>query len=191
MSLPPYRIGDTVSSGRPVMDVFDISKMEVRSRVNEQERANVAPGQPATVTSDAVPGITQQAVVTAVAGLGRPDQSAGPLRQFDVTLELTGADGRLRPGTTVRVVVEGPNVENVLLLPRQALFEREGKPIVYVRSTGPGGRFEAKDVKVLHRSESQVAIEGVAEGTAVALVDPSVGSSKAASVAAAAPGGVK
>jgi hypothetical protein len=173
------------------MDVFDISKMEVRSRVNEQERANVAPGQPATVTSDAVPGITQQAVVTAVAGLGRPDQSAGPLRQFDVTLELTGADDRLRPGTTVRVIVEGPTIENVLLLPRQALFEREGKPIVYVRSTGMGNRFEAKDVKVLHRSESQVAIEGVAEGTAVALVDPAVGSSTVTSVSAAVPGGVK
>jgi multidrug resistance efflux pump len=175
MSLPAYRVGDTVTSGRPVIDVFDISSMEVRTRVNEQERANVAPGQPAAVTSAAVPGVTQRAVVTAVSGFGRPDQMAGPQRQFDVTLELKEPDPRLRPGTTVTVVVEGPTVENVLVLPRQALFERDGKPVVHVKTAG-GGRFEVVEVKVLHRSESQVAIEGVAEGTTIALVDPSAAS---------------
>ena len=48
-----------------------------------------------------------KARVTAVAGLGRADSRSGPLRQFDVTLELADADARLRPGTTVRVLVQG------------------------------------------------------------------------------------
>ena len=55
MSLPAFRVGDTVYSGRPVLDVFDVGTLEVRARVNEQERANVAVGQTARLESDAAP----------------------------------------------------------------------------------------------------------------------------------------
>jgi multidrug efflux pump subunit AcrA (membrane-fusion protein) len=170
MSLPPYRVGDNVYSGRPVADVFDIKTMEIRARVNEQERANVSPGQSAQVECDALPGVVLEGKVVSVAGLGRPNMRAGPLRQFEVTFELPNPDPRMRPGTSVRVIAEGQTLDNVLLLPRQALFEREGKPIVYVRGAGTG--FEAREVKVLHRTESQVVLDGLAEGTEVALIQP-------------------
>jgi HlyD family secretion protein len=171
MTLQSLRAGDTVSSGRPVIDIYDMSTMEVRARVNEQERANVAIGQTARIETDSVPGLTPTAKVTAVAGMGRPDSRSGPLRQFDVTLEMTNPDPRLRPGTTVRVLVDGGTVNNLLLVPRQALFETDGKPTVYVRAAGAEA-FVPRQVKVLHRTESQVAVEGIDEGTAVALVDP-------------------
>jgi multidrug efflux pump subunit AcrA (membrane-fusion protein) len=171
MSLPAYRVGDTVYSGRPVMDVLDLATMEVRARVNEQERANVAVGQTARLEVDAIPDISPTARVSSVAGLGRPDSRYGPLRQFDVMLELRDPDPRLKPGTTVRVLVAGETVKNVLLLPRQALFEIDGKPTVYVRAGGSDA-FSPRQIKVVHRTESQVAIDGVDEGIEVALVDP-------------------
>ncbi|MEZ5320280.1 MAG: efflux RND transporter periplasmic adaptor subunit [Vicinamibacterales bacterium] len=186
MTLPAYRIGDSVNSGRPVVDVFDMAKMEVRARVNEQERANVAPDQPATIASAAVPGVTWAATVSAVSGLGRPDTSAGPLRQFDVTLEISEPDARLKPGTAVDVVVAGPTVDDVLLLPRQALFEKDGKPAVYVHAAD--GSFDLVPVKVTHRSESQVALEGLDEGTEVALVSPDSVLVRPAAAAPPAPG---
>ena len=55
MSLPPYRVGDTVNPGSPVIDVFDVASMEVRARVNEQDRANVEVGQTMNVTSKIAP----------------------------------------------------------------------------------------------------------------------------------------
>jgi multidrug efflux pump subunit AcrA (membrane-fusion protein) len=174
MTLPQYRIGDMVNPGRPVLDIFDVSGMEIRASVNEQERANVSPGQAATVRSNAVPGAPLGAKVIAVAGLGQPDRYAGPLRMFEVTLELDRADERLRPGTSVEVIVPGRRVDNVLVLPRQAVFEKDGKPVIYVRS---GSQFTAREVKVLHRTESRVAIEGVDEGVEAALISPSAPSS--------------
>jgi HlyD family secretion protein len=169
MTLPPYRVGDTASPGRPIVDIFDVSKMEIRATVNEQERANVTPKQAVRVESSVVPNATLMAKVMTVSGLGRQDQVAGPLRSFDVTLELDKPDPRLRPGTSVKVVVPGQKVDNVLLVPRQAVFEKEGKPIVY-ESTATG--FEPKPIKVLHRTESRVALDGVPEGTQVALISP-------------------
>ena len=191
MSLPTYRVGDSVFSGRPVIDVFDLSSMEIKALVNEQERVNVAARQQAVVTSHAVPGESFKAVVTNVAGLGRPDRNSGPLRQFEVTLTLEQPDARLRPGTSVQVVVQGKPVENVLLLPRQAIFEKDGKPIVYVRGTGDTG-FEGREIKILHRTESRMALDGVPEGTEVALIDPNAApktTSPPTAAPAAGPGG--
>ena len=182
MSLPPYRVGDNVYSGRPVGDVFEIKTMEIRARVNEQERANVSPGQPARVECDALPGLVLEAKVTAVAGLGRPDMRSGPLRQFEVTLDLPSPDPRMRPGTSVRAIVEGQKLDNVLLLPRQAVFERDGKPIVYVRAGATG--FEPREVKVLHRTESQVVLDGLEEGTQIALIEPAAAGKRATTPAA-------
>ena len=54
-------------------------------------------------------------------------------------------------------------------MPRQAVFEREGRTMVYVK-TAAG--FESRDVKVTHRGESRAAIEGVDDGTEVALIRP-------------------
>jgi hypothetical protein len=193
MSIPSYRTGDTLTSGRTVMDLFDVSVMEVRARVNEQERSNVDVGQEARLEADAVPGLASTAVVSSVAGLGRADSRYGPLRQFDVVLELKTPDPRLKPGTSVRAIVQGKTVDNVLLLPRQALFDMDGKPIVYLRS-GAGDAFAPKEIKVIHRTENQIAIEGVDEGSEVALVDPvaaiKLGGERAAAGAASSPTGV-
>jgi multidrug efflux pump subunit AcrA (membrane-fusion protein) len=169
MAMPSYRVGDTVPSGRMVVEVYDISSMEVRARVNEQERANIAVGQTATVLSDAVAGIKQPATVTSIAGLGRADVRSGPMRMFDVILTMAAPDSRLRPGTSVTVLAHGQKIDDVLLLPRQSLFEKDGKSIVYARTSTS---FAPRDVKVIHRTEGRVAVEGVEEGLEVALIDP-------------------
>jgi HlyD family secretion protein len=182
MSLPEYRAGDVVFPGRPVADVFDISTMEIKAKVNEQQRNNLAAGQTATVAADELPGVPLTAKITTVSGLAQDDfwSTSGPLRDFDVTLQLDHADPRLRPGTSVALVMAGTRVENVLHVPRQAIFEKAGKPVVYVRR---GNRFEATPVKPTHRTETRVAIEGLAEGTEVALVNPDL-ATKAAKTAA-------
>jgi HlyD family secretion protein len=140
-------------------------------KAGEQDRANVVVGQAATVWSDVLAGATLTAKVTAVAGLASSDffDISGPVRQFDVTLRLDRTDPRLRPGTTVTVLLKGQRVDRVLQLPLQAVRQKNGKPAVFVQ-TAAG--FEPKEVKVLYRTETRVGLDGIAEGTVVALVDP-------------------
>jgi hypothetical protein len=132
------------------------------------------------VTSNTVPGKTLSANVTNISGLGRADRRAGPLRQFEVTMQLARPDPALLPGTSVNLVSTGQKLDNALVLPRQTVFEKDGKPVVYVRA---GARFEARPVKILNRTESRVSIEGVEEGTAVALVNPETAASLATGAA--------
>jgi HlyD family secretion protein len=170
LSLPEYRVGDTVFSGRSIADVAAIADMEIKVRVTEQERPNLSVGQAAAVRADAAPRETFAARITALSSQAvRTADQSGPLRQFDVTLRLDAPEARLRPGTSVRVVIAGVEVRNVLTVPRQALFQQSGQPVVYLRM---GDRFDAREVKVTNWSESRVAIQGAPEGSEVALVKP-------------------
>jgi len=173
MSLPELKTGDSMYSGQMVLEVYSAAGMEVRVRVSEQERANVVVGQTATVRADVLPGRALQGRVLTLAGLatrgGMFESSGGPLRQFDVAIGLDQPDPRLRAGTSVRALIAGTEVKGVLTVPRQALFEKNGKPVVYVRA---GELFTPREVKVTHRTESRVALDGIAEGAEVALVNP-------------------
>jgi len=161
--------------------------MEIRVKVGEADRGNVTAGQAATVKSDALPGVPLQATVKTIAGMAMQnwEGSGGPMRQFDASLSLKNADGRLRPGTSVSVIIEGKKIDRVLQLPLQAVRQREGKPVVFVQKDG---KFTATPVKVLYRTESRVGLEGIAEGTVVALVDPENAAKAADKPASPAPG---
>ena len=117
-----------------VIDVFDVASMEVRALVNEQDRANVDVGQTMNVTSKIAPDSPLMAKVVSVSGQGRQDRMSGPLRQFEVTLKLEKPSPALLPGTSVELTAAGRKVDNVLVLPRQTVFEREGRPTVYEKT---------------------------------------------------------
>jgi multidrug resistance efflux pump len=170
MSLPEYRLGDTIPSGRPIVDVSDTANMEITARVNEQERTMLVVGQPATVRANALPGQPLAAKITALSGVAvRSRDQAGPLRQFEVTLRLDTPDTRLRPGTTVGLTIQGGELARALTVPRQAVFQQDGRSVVYLRR---GDGFEPLTVKVAGQSESRTAIEGVEEGAEIALINP-------------------
>ncbi|MEK7404244.1 MAG: efflux RND transporter periplasmic adaptor subunit [Acidobacteriota bacterium] len=77
----------------------------------------------------------------------------------------------LRPGLLADVEIIVENIPNAIHVPVQAVFERDGKPVVYVRRAD--GSFEPRFIKPFKRSESIMVIaEGVKPGETVALADP-------------------
>jgi multidrug efflux pump subunit AcrA (membrane-fusion protein) len=88
---------------------------------------------------------------------------------FDVSFTFETPDPRLKAGASAKVVIQGKDIPDALHVPRQAVLEKNGKTHVFVKT---GDRFEQKEVKVEHLTESRAAISGLAEGTEVALTDP-------------------
>lgn len=177
MVLPEYREGDSVWPGRPVADVIEAGRMEVRAKVEESDRGNLVAGQPAEISIDTLPGEVFQARVGSLAGFasrgGFFEPTSSVARLFDVTFQFERPDPRLKPGASARVFIKGKQVEGALHVPRQAVFESNGKHHVFVRV---GDRFEEREVQVVQRTESRIAIEGLPEGTEIALVDPTAAS---------------
>ena len=79
-------------------------------------------------------------------------------------------DVLLRPGllSDVEIIVE--KIPNAINVPTQAVFEKDGKPVVYVK-TERG--FEARNIQIFKRSESVMVLTGgVKPNDVVALADP-------------------
>ncbi|MDX2149216.1 MAG: efflux RND transporter periplasmic adaptor subunit [Bryobacteraceae bacterium] len=79
-------------------------------------------------------------------------------------------DVLLRPGLLADVEIIVEKVPNAVYVPNQAVFEKEGKPMVYVKS---GNKWDERVIKIAKRSESTTIIEsGVTEKDVIALADP-------------------
>jgi multidrug resistance efflux pump len=174
MTMPEYREGDSIWPGRAIADVIESGRMELRAKVDENDRANLTQGQDAVVDIDTLPGETFKAKVGALSAQARRTEffeSTGSSRQFDVSFFFDAIDPRMKAGASASVVIAGKEIGDALTLPRQTVFQKNGKTHVFAKN---GDRFEQRDVKVVQRTESRVAVEGLPEGTEVALVDPTV-----------------
>lgn len=171
--LPEYREGDAVTSGSPVMELLDVGQMELLARVPDTERSNLSRGLRATVTVDGWPTapVTARvksigAIRTAGKALNRSDSAA---RFLDVSLTFDTPLPDARPGMAVHIRILCVPLRQALAVPRHAIFERDGKAIVYVKV---GARFEARILKVTRQTESAVIVTDLEEGVEIALVDP-------------------
>lgn len=170
MSLPDYHVGDQAQPGSAVAQVIDSREMELSAKISELERSQINVGQPVEIEFDALPGkVFHGAVKSAGEMVQRQfwDMDAGS--KFDISIQLNDTDSRLLPGLTAQIEIVGEKKVNALYIPRQALFQKDGRQTVYLK----GGRnFEQRQVKVLYENESRAAIEGLKERDEVALVDP-------------------
>ena len=156
--------------GRGVAEIVDLSEIEIKAKVNETDRTSLATGASASVSIEGAPALPLTGSTKGVSGLApRAFWDAGAERQFDASFRLDRSEPALRPGMTARVVIAGERLAGVQHLPRQVLFEKEGKPVVYVK-TATG--FTPTPVKVVRRTESRVVVEGLAADAEVALTNP-------------------
>jgi HlyD family secretion protein len=187
MSVPDYREGDQTSPGAAVARILDPTGMEVSAKLNERERNNVKVGQAAEIELDALPGQIFAGTVKTVGGMATrnfwEDEQGG---HFELTVQVPASDPRLRAGFTVRLVIAGDVRKDILYVPRQAVFVRDGKRVVYLKE---GSAFTAREVKVLAETESRAALDGISVNAEIALVNPTLPRKSSASSSRPALGG--
>jgi multidrug efflux pump subunit AcrA (membrane-fusion protein) len=92
-----------------------------------------------------------------------------PTRSFKAYASVAQADPRLRPGMNAGADFVVTRIPDALSVPAKALFVRDGKPAVYVKTSGG---FEPRMVDVEARNTDEVAVRGIDGGARVALEDP-------------------
>lgn len=167
----PTRVGDSVWNSQPLAEIPDLSRMRAEVYVLEADAGGLKPGRPATVTVESAPGISYPARIARVDSLAKPRVPGSPVQYFAVTLELPRTDPRvMKPGQRVQATLLLDQRRNALLVPRQAIFDREGRSIVYRK----GGRgFEPVEVKLGPATMGRVVVEsGIRGGDVLAMRDP-------------------
>jgi RND family efflux transporter MFP subunit len=162
------KIGDQAWPGMELIDLPDLSQMQVRTRVNEIDVRQIAVDQEVVVTVDALAGLEFRGKVTRIATLARAEGEA-KVKVFDVDVLLEGAAGDLRPGMTAQCRIIVARLADVVTVPLEAVFERDGGSVVFAVD----GRVAARPVTLGERSDDFVVIEsGLEAGETVSLRDP-------------------
>ncbi len=190
----PVRVGDMVWGQRKLMEIPDLSTMEAEVFVLEADAGGLQVGDAAQVVIEAFPDRVFAAEVQRVASLAKPRLSGSPVQYFSVTLKLAETVGEImRPGQRVLATLFLDELVQVPVIPRQALFERDGEPVVFRRASG--GVFEPVRVEIGASGLGRVAVaSGLDENDVLALADPTPGAAAIAdenesSPAALLPGG--
>lgn len=171
MNAQPFKVGDSLWPGATIAEVPDLSTLQMEGDLEEVDRGRVRDGEPVRVHLDALPEATFTGDLDSISPLAEASMDGGfpPKQSFHAYGKLAHVDPRLRPGMngTLDIVVQ--RLADAISIPSQALFTRDGRPVVYVET---GGNFQPVPVKVLARNPDAVAVSGLPAGAHVALVDP-------------------
>jgi hypothetical protein len=165
-----FREGDRPWSGAALIELPDLTKPIVITKLEESDRARLKEGVPAMVQIDAVPDKEFGGIVKTVSALTRADFTIWPAaRNFEAIVVLEGGDPRLRAGmnATARVVTD--RVASATIVPVKALFPLNGETVCYVRT---GGEFVPRTVQIQRRGTEEAIVTGVRAGESVATERP-------------------
>lgn len=169
-----WREGDSVWPGAGVVELPDMSTIQIAARVDEIDRGRLHVGQRVKVHADAVPDTDFTAEIAEISPLAKSDFSGWPvLRNFDVRMKLDKPDPRLKPGMSASARIAVDSIKDAIIIPAEASFQKSGRTVVYVARSG--GRFEERTIEVLKRNGGSIAVaNGLNAGEKLYTKDPTV-----------------
>jgi multidrug resistance efflux pump len=97
-----HEVGDNVWMGRRVMELPDLSKLQVHLEVPERESAKIAIGQPVKFVLDAAPDRQFYGEIVELASVIHTKSRNQPARVFDAVVSMNNPDASvMRPGMSV------------------------------------------------------------------------------------------
>lgn len=187
----PPSIGQMVWPGMALAEIPELGAMKVQLFVLEADAGGVEVGTPVRVRLEAHPEDRIDATVRRVAAVAKRRTRWSPVQYFEVELQLAFTDPeRMKPGQRVRATLLLQDLEDVISVPRAAVFENEqGDPIVYRQR---GGGFEAVAVKIGPTGLGRAVIEaGLEAGDVIALGDPNRAATDTEQAPASSPPGMR
>jgi HlyD family secretion protein len=167
-----FQEGDRAWPGAAILELPDLSTVHLEARLDESDRGRLQSKQDATVRIEAIPGTDFKARLDSISVLAKVDFSSGwpPAKNFDLNLVFLDVDSRMRPGMTAVARIATERVPDVVLAPAEAIFQRDGAPIVYKLD---GSLFTATPVTIRKRGKEQAIVDsGIAPGDRIATRRP-------------------
>lgn len=120
-------IGQVVSAGLPLMTVDNIGQVYAVVNIEQQDMGVIKPGMPAEITVDSYKGQSFSGVVDII-----NPAAASTNRMFRTKIKLENGDSRLKPGMFVKVGIAMGVETKALVVPQNAIFQKQGLYYVYV-----------------------------------------------------------
>lgn len=163
--------GQWVGAGEELMTAVDLTPIKVEVQVLEAELGYLVEGRSATVSFAAFPGEEFRGRIETINPRVDSENRTGR-----VTVLLDNPEGRIKPGMYAQVTIDAQAFADRILIPRSALLERDGRPMVFVYEPGSSsGRAKWRYVTPARENEDWVELvegdEDIVRPGEVVLVD--------------------
>ena len=165
------QVGGSVMYQQPIFQLPELDHMQVKVRVHESKVKKIKEGQNVEIRVEALPNRVLHGKVKSVATLADMAMSwrRGGIKEYEtiVTIEDLPSDAALKPNMTAQVAIKVDQVNDVVLVPVQAVAEIEGQHYAYVPRAGGVDR---REVTVDKSNDKYVEVQaGLEEGERVCL----------------------
>ncbi len=163
-------VGDQVWSGRALLEIPEMSQMQVLCLIGEMDIERVRVGQRAYIRLEAFPGPVFNGVVAELAPMASPQPGAPDIHVFELVIDIDEQDDRLKPGMSAEVEIVLETVPEALSVPLGALFEGKNGLVAFRLANGT---FEEVPVAIGRKNATAAVVTaGLIAGDIVALQNP-------------------
>ena len=156
--------GNMIIMNQPVVKVVDIGEIKVIVRISESDISKIRKNIPVAVYADAYPGFEFMGTVFTLSPEANPESHTFPVE----IIVPNNQQKTLKSGMVVRVNIQSDVLENVLLIPRDAVIERFGRNIVYIVD---GQKAHERNVEIGQvKGEEIQVVSGIEPGETVVIV---------------------
>lgn len=160
----PVHAGVYVGAGDLLVQVADLSRVQVAAYVDEPDIGRLSRGQKVTLSWDAIPGRTWTGTVTQVP---TTVSQLGTRTVGQITCEIANQDHKLLPNVNVSVTITTARHEGILTVPREAVHQEDGQHYVYQIVDG---ELKRRDVETSIADLTRIeVVQGLEENAVVAL----------------------
>jgi cobalt-zinc-cadmium efflux system membrane fusion protein len=154
--------GELVDPDDHLFTITDVTEVWVLANVYERDLASVRTDVPVTIALDAYPGRTFPGRLTYVSDVVDPET-----RTVKVRCVVDNAEGLLKLGMFVRVVIPTGDQRETVVVPAEAIQQIDGQSVVFVRLSPT--QFRRRDVETGATAGSLIEIgSGLEPGTEIA-----------------------
>ncbi|PID27680.1 MAG: hypothetical protein CR982_05150 [Candidatus Cloacimonadota bacterium] len=155
------QIGDTPWSGMSLVELPDLSEIEVDTYVNEVDISRIKVGLKVKVYLDAFKDSEYIGEIVSISRLARRDQDGSGAKVFDIVVKILEIDEKLKPGMSSRCDIMINEYDNVTSIPLEAIFNSDTTSYVYLKK---GGSFKKKEITILDKNSTHAAIKEKLKG---------------------------
>ncbi len=165
------KVGDIPHRRMPLLELPDLSVMQIKTFVNEIDIRKIKKGQKTVIRLDAVQNAVFVGEITDIAYLARREQGTN-VKVFDIYITIDGGENPLlKPGMSASVEIVLEKLEDKVYVPLESIFEKDGKTFAYVLDSG----WEEKEIKIGKTNRDYAVVEeGLSVGQKVSLLDPTI-----------------
>lgn len=130
----PSQLGDVVQAGSQAVQIDNFSSLYLDVQISEVDIPTVSVGQPAELVFDAYFQDTFNGKVSQIAPVGTTVQG---VVEYNVRIQMDeDADGLIKPGMTAAVNIIVDELDDVFVVPNDAIAMVDGQESVFVKRNG-------------------------------------------------------